>query len=723
MESQYVYQAWIEITANKEWILEKEKFKAVMEKCAQAGMTGIILSVKDTTGFVLYPSTIAPHYSEYDEEFFPGKDYVKQCFSIIRSCGMKCYASFDVFAEGNKQKPHPKMKGISEEGFACEVYGQNAKKEGEVRKSTDSLDIKTVGSIDDFGEIFVNPGNKEVCAYELSLIREFVEKYQPDGIVLDRVRYVGLSADFSEKTRIDWEKYTGITNENWPTDIYTFEEKDGILQEKPGKYFGEFLCYRSMQIKQFVVQVSHMLREEYSGIEFLDYTGSWYPLYDKVGANWASSEYKATEFPWCDAKRWKESAYAEHVDTLLSGCYYSDVTIEEAALHKAPAEWYSVEGAGLLAKRVTCGKTKLVDSLFLDQYRKCPQKIVQAMEQCFTNSLGCMLFDLSYIVKNNWWNYVKKVSLKQLSKEDNAEISALCKQTFPEEYHVTKGKLLSNLFFAEDYSKECSFGLWDEAKEKLLGFIGIKISDNQELYPDSAWINVFAVRKEFQDHGYGRLLLEKSLKRLKELGIQKVYVGADFRNFFSGIPAPTEKKIEFFRKAGFWVNEDDHYDLEADIVDNVLIDNFHAEKFNEQLCVDYYHGEKEQLLSFLKQEFPGRWEYEAECALQERKNPEEILLLWNCGKTELLGYCMIHAEKKPSGELTGYGGLGPIGIAKKVRGHHVGDYILRESLCQLRKLGVVQVNIDWTILKDFYGQFAFLPARTYRGAVRTIEER
>ena len=53
-----VYEVWIEIQANKERILDKNEFRAVMEKCKNAGMTGIILSVKDTTGFVLYQCKI-----------------------------------------------------------------------------------------------------------------------------------------------------------------------------------------------------------------------------------------------------------------------------------------------------------------------------------------------------------------------------------------------------------------------------------------------------------------------------------------------------------------------------------------------------------------------------------------------------------------------------------------------------------------------------------------
>ena len=106
-----VYEVWIEIQANKKLILDSEKFREAMEKCKKAGMTGIILSVKDTSGFVLYKSSLADHYSEFDGEFAADIDYAAECFKIIRELGMKCYAAFDVFAEGNKKNRHPLMKG------------------------------------------------------------------------------------------------------------------------------------------------------------------------------------------------------------------------------------------------------------------------------------------------------------------------------------------------------------------------------------------------------------------------------------------------------------------------------------------------------------------------------------------------------------------------------------------------------------------------------------
>ena len=129
-----------------------------------------------------------------------------------------------------------------------------------------------------------------------------------------------------------------------------------------------------------------------------------------------------------------------------------------------------------------------------------------------------------------------------------------------------------------------------------------------------------------------------------------------------------------------------------------------------------YKDNKKELLGFLEREFPGRWVFEAKEAITEGKDPESIVILWDKDKTEIVGYCMLSVDER------GYGGLGPIGIAKKIRGKHVGDYILNQSLQQLRKIGAVRVNIDWTILKDFYGQFGFKAERLYRAAYKEFDK-
>ncbi|BCK01463.1 hypothetical protein [Anaerocolumna chitinilytica] len=63
------YYIWIEIEANKRTITDAGIFRKTMEKCRNAGIGAVILSVKDTTGFAIYKSKFAPHYSEYDKIF------------------------------------------------------------------------------------------------------------------------------------------------------------------------------------------------------------------------------------------------------------------------------------------------------------------------------------------------------------------------------------------------------------------------------------------------------------------------------------------------------------------------------------------------------------------------------------------------------------------------------------------------------------------------------
>ena len=189
----------------------------------------------------------------------------------------------------------------------------------------------------------------------------------------------------------------------------------------------------------------------------------------------------------------------------------------------------------------------------------------------------------------------------------------------------------------------------------------------------------------------------------------------DFSCLFSGLPEVTEELCGFFRKNGFVVSaEYVYYDLEGEVQDNPLIEEFSVAEFEARWKATVYDGEENALLAFLECEFPGRWKYEVECALREGKPHEEIMLLWNKAQTEVLGFCML--SKEPDGR----GKLGPIGIAEKIRGNGVGEFFLCKSLQQLKNLGRNRVNIDWTILTKFYGKFGFAPERTYCGAYKEL---
>ena len=401
------YFVWIEITANQDTILDKNCFTQAMRKCRGAGIDSVILSVKDTSGFVLYPSKYAEHYSKYNAKF-ENIDYLQQCIDIIHELGMKIYASFDVFAEGNKKNSSPYMKGLVNKGWMCEVYGLNENNKPVVQLISDPNPIKTAGAIDDFGEVFVNPANDEVMEYELHLIEEVMNGYSIDGIVLDRVRYVGLSADFSELTMRKWKQAEGITEEVSPEDIYKLFYKDGKLEIAYGKYFGSFNTFRAQMIYNFIKKVRKKVNEANKKIEFIDYTGSWYPEYYKVAANWASKKHLEVSYPATDPGKYAATGYIEYVDKMLSGFYYEDVTIQEARKHAMPYDWYSVEGSAEIAYQVTHHEKPILGSLYLYQYTQNPEDMTRAVDMCFQKSDGCMLFDLCYLIQNDWWKYVSR---------------------------------------------------------------------------------------------------------------------------------------------------------------------------------------------------------------------------------------------------------------------------------------------------------------------------
>lgn len=710
---QKMYACWVEIHANRALIADPEAFRDAARRCREAGLTSMILGVKDTTGFVLYPSKLAHHYGEYDQTFTLDTDYVEQCFTILREEGLECYAAFDVFAEGSRLRPHPAMLGF-QEGWACQVYGLDRNGLPKILPSTQCQELRTVCPVDDFGEIFVDPGNPEVRRYELDLIQEFAARYHPDGIVLDRVRYIGLASDFSPASRLGWERFSGETDARWPEDIYTISETPDGLKAVPGKHYGSFFCYRASILQGFIAEVAQLLKACSPQTEFCDYTGSWYPLYDQVGANWASPGYLPTEFPACDPEKLRKTAYGHIPDRLLSGFYYEDVW-ESSVEGRKPAYWYSVEGSWRIADKVTCGKEGLVGSLFLAQYQEHPERLTQAITLCMEKSGGCMLFDLSYILKYGWWKEIRLDLFAPLTEADLDSAAALCAQVFPSQYGMNAQKLQRCLFAAPDFSPECSFTLRNPRTGSLIGVAGVKVSQERELYPDTAWLSLLAVSHEAQGLGWGRLMLLHLDTLLRARGIRRVYAGQDMGCFFSGIPAPTPEKGRFFQHAGFTLNRDLHYDLEARVDRNPAMDAFDPTPFEKDFQLRPFRPEDASAFTqFVEDQFPGRWHMEVRQSLAEGKDPEQIVLLWNKAGTQVQGYCMLHFDPQ------GTSGLGPIGIASDIRGQHLGDYLLHGSLTQLRKLGAETVNIDWTILVKFYGQFGFTPKRTYLAAYQDI---
>jgi uncharacterized lipoprotein YddW (UPF0748 family) len=254
---------------------------------------------------------------------------------------------------------------------------------------------------------FVNPILPAVQDYELSIVREIAEKYDVDGISLDRARYSDVHADFSTESRQAFEAHLGRTIENWPADVMSIEIDGFTEQRVEGPLFQKWIEWRARNVQQFFQRARDEIHAVDPSLFFTDYVGAWYPLYYEEGVNWGSRDVQP-DYNWA-SESYGTTGYAEDMDFLMVGTYFDDVTEQDAVDSGKPAPWYSVEGSAELATGAIDEATFVYASLYLLQYREDPERFRAAMEMAMKRTHGIMLFDLVYLEQYGWWDIVEDV--------------------------------------------------------------------------------------------------------------------------------------------------------------------------------------------------------------------------------------------------------------------------------------------------------------------------
>lgn len=312
------------------------------------------------------------------------------------------------------------------------------------------------------------------------------------------------------------------------------------------------------------------------------------------------------------------------------------------------------------------------------------------------------------------------INITLLDEKYADAIVKLWNENFKQAYHVTSKMIRNKVFNDRDTFYEGSFLLMDNGR--LAGFIVSKVNRGALAeYENCAWISSLVVDRKYRNRGFGKELFQRAEKELYRYGTEKIIIGGEFENFFSGIPDPSSQSLGFFAGRGFILNNDEHYDLSADIskinFDDLKIDMNKSEDYRTcEMAAEH----KDKLSGFFDKIFPGRWKTEVFDYLGQGGDVRNVLILWN--KKEIVGFCKIFISEGKDDLAASWGenwgSLGPIGISEDIRGKGLGNRILNDSLRLLQKRGAKNVIIDWTILKDFYGRFGFNPLRTYRGAYK-----
>ncbi len=397
---------WIDAEANFARFQNRDSIDYYLQKIKSLGFTHAIVDVRPITGEVLYDSKLAPRMEEWNGAKRGDFDYLGYFIEQGHKLGLEIHASLNVFCAGHNYFD----RGV--------IYSQHPEWASMVYDPEKGI-VPITEMKQDYGAM-VNPVNDEYRTYILGILTEVVTKYPAlDGVMLDRVRYDGIRADFSDLSRKKFEEYIGKKVDKFPDDILTWQKAAEGNRYVPvlGKLANKWIEWRTKTIYDFMVQARETVKAANPEISYGTYTGAWYPSYYEVGVNFASNTYDPSlEYSWATPE-YKNFGYAELIDLYATGNYYTDITLEEYSRTNnvvwnetdsqgQTGTWYCVEGS-CEKLRTIMGDNKFMGGLLVSQYFDNPSKLTDAVATNLQKSDGLMVFDIVHIIDHNLWNEVE----------------------------------------------------------------------------------------------------------------------------------------------------------------------------------------------------------------------------------------------------------------------------------------------------------------------------
>lgn len=380
---------WMCGEANFKRFSDRDTITYYLEKAKETGFNNIVVDVKPIEGKVLYKSRLVPELTCVDS-FVSVRDwdYLQYVIDEAHRLGMKVTASACVFPIGSPWWQY---------GLCFDDSTFNGRTCIEYRPDGTLEDIRTnrskVGA-------FLNPVRQDSRDYAMSVLSEIVSNYDIDGLALDYCRFPDMESDFSDESRKAFEQYIGTGVENWPSDIFTYDDKGERI---PGKYYNEWLAFRAGVICDFIHVVSDSVKAIKPGLELNYWAASWIHGIEKNGQNWASPRSE-----WCKkypygSDAYQKAGFAPALDNFIVGAYLERVY--------GPEDNESVEYALNRADSVIMGDCHVIGSIQSINHSadvNDPHNLTNAVKCCLENSEGLMVFDVVHIINRNQWDEIKR---------------------------------------------------------------------------------------------------------------------------------------------------------------------------------------------------------------------------------------------------------------------------------------------------------------------------
>ena len=313
---------------------------------------------------------------------------------------------------------------------------------------------------------------------------------------------------------------------------------------------------------------------------------------------------------------------------------------------------------------------------------------------------------------------------------------------FGQKFPLTAGLWQQQVERDPNFRPDDFVGAFDDVGN-LRGFVLIKqfreLTANPDMtaYGQLGWIAVLLVAEDWRGQGLGSQLLALAEARLCAAKLPKIVLGGNFRHFWPGVPADLPRTLDFFQKHGYnlAVDRSDAFDLRCGLTDYQPLPPPPAVANGEFYFTQGQRGQEAVILEFLAQSFPGRWRYSLTLDFAQGGDPGDVTLLKRRATVgsqpdKIEGFLQTGHQKSRIivnslfwYPLLGqnYGGIGPLGVSKTVRGHQLGLALVDVGVNYLIHRGVTECAIDWTDLLDFYGRLGFGVWKSFKRLSKTLQ--
>ena len=370
---------WVDASANFMRLRTKPNIRKYLDIAQENGFNGICLDVKPIRGEALYHSSfLKPCEKLGGYEIRRDWDYLQFFIEEAHKRNMTVIASACIMTWGAiEMKEGPAFEDPALKGKWCIEYLPEG-----LRPIIESKDSGIF--------CFMNPLYPEVQEYIKKMVTEIVTNYDIDGFIMDYCRYQNLNSDFSDLSRKEFEKYSGLVCEDFPNDIYYYNpgaDKDNFT---PGKYFNQWIEWRSHVIQQTVTMISKTVHSIKPEVSVQLWGASWWPLWG-TGQNWASPKTDRTGSYWWSTPNYYKTGFADQLDVFQLGAYMTKLESIASAINTANV---IIEGDCQCYGTISAAVPKNF-------------KMAEVCELCLKETDGLMVFELSHIENNDFWPDIK----------------------------------------------------------------------------------------------------------------------------------------------------------------------------------------------------------------------------------------------------------------------------------------------------------------------------